>query len=366
MSSSFNRRDFLKKSALTATASTFVNPIFSVHRDQLPDESLPKDKKGVQRLSLKQLNEWEQLKYGMFIHFGMSTFLGEELGSGKDPASLYNPTELDVDQWVKVASDAGMKYVVLTAKHVSGHCLWPSKFTDYHVGNSGNSTDVMQAFVEACEKYQLKAGFYYCSWDNHHLFGSATPSHVDWEDKFTTAEYVQFQLNQLDELIANYGPFIEVWVDIPGMLSYQDRVRVYDKIVELSPETFIMMNGGAGPNHSIKTDYSWPTDLLSMERGLPASRDGYNPWYTVKNYLGEDQEYYIPGEVCDTICYNWFWKGHKRVRSAKEVLGMRLIAEERGSNFLLNVSPDKRGIIPSHQIDALLECEHLYQRCTGQ
>ncbi|WP_163714965.1 alpha-L-fucosidase [Mangrovibacterium lignilyticum] len=363
MTSFYNRRDFIKKSALTAGAASVFIPVLSESRYDSKSTDLSPDKRAVQRLPMDQLKKWEELKYGMFIHFGMSTFSGEELGTGKDPASLYNPTELDVDQWVKVARDAGMKYVILTAKHVSGHCLWPSQYTDYHVGNSGNTTDVIQAFVVACQKYQLKAGFYYCSWDNHHLFGSATPSNVEWEDKFTTANYVQFQLNQIEELITNYGPFMEVWVDIPGMLSYQDRVRVYEKITNLNPETLIMMNGGAGPNHSIKTDYSWPTDLLSMERGLPASRDGYNARYTVKNYLGEEEEYYIPGEVCDTICYNWFWKGHKRVRSAAEVLGMRLIAEERGANFLLNVSPDQRGLIPQHQIDALNECERLYQLC---
>src|SRR4051812_43295333 len=111
--------------------------------------------KGSQRLSIDALRKWEVLGYGMFIHFGMSTFVGQELPSGNEPSSTYAPTQLDVDQWVQVARDAGMKYAVLTAKHVAGHCLWPSKFTDYDVETSASKTDVVGEFVRACEKHGL-------------------------------------------------------------------------------------------------------------------------------------------------------------------------------------------------------------------
>jgi len=131
---------------------------------------------GDQRLSLTALQAWEALRFGLFLHFGLSTFTGKELPPGDDPATLYAPDRLDVDQWVCVARDAGMKYAVLTAKHVAGHCLWPSRHTDYHVGNSGNRTDVVEAFVTACAKRGVMPGLYYCSWDNHHTFGSQTPS----------------------------------------------------------------------------------------------------------------------------------------------------------------------------------------------
>src|SRR3954469_12354325 len=131
---------------------------------------------GAQRLSLDALRAWESLGYGMFIHFGMSTFDADEVSKGDKPADFYAPDKLNVDQWCQVARDAGMKYAVLTAKHVAGHCLWPSKQTDYHVGTSSNKTDVVQKFVEACDKRGVMAGFYYCSWDNHHKLGSITPS----------------------------------------------------------------------------------------------------------------------------------------------------------------------------------------------
>src|SRR6266508_5068742 len=115
----------------------------------MPDEAITSAKaRGAQRLPPDVLGKWESLGYGMFIHFGMSTFVGKELPSGKEPSTAYAPTKLDVDQWIQVARDAGMKYAVLTTKHVAGHCLWPSKPTAYHVATSSNKTDVVSKFVE--------------------------------------------------------------------------------------------------------------------------------------------------------------------------------------------------------------------------
>src|SRR5690606_5690321 len=135
---------------------------------------------------------------------------GEDFPTGQAPASMYNPTALDPDQWVRTARDAGMKYAVLTVKHTAGFCLWPSKQTDYHVGNSSNPTDVVAAFREACEKYGIKPGFYYCQWDNHHTFGSVTPMNGpvtpdSFHYAYTTPAYWDFQRRQLEELLA-YGP----------------------------------------------------------------------------------------------------------------------------------------------------------------
>lgn len=243
MTTNNNRREFLKKSVLSSS----ILGMGLESRAFTPDEKQPQATKhpdanqvGAQRLSIEKLNKWEALEYGMFIHFGMSTFSGAELGSGSDPCSLYRPKDLDVDQLIKVARDAGMKYVVLTTKHVSGHCLWPSKFTDYHVGNSGNKTDVVGEFVIACRKYGILPGFYYCSWDNHHLFGSATPGNVVWENKFSTLEYFQFQQNQINELLTQYGPIEEFWVDIPGMLTHESRQKQYAQIVKLQPNALMM------------------------------------------------------------------------------------------------------------------------------
>jgi alpha-L-fucosidase len=303
---------------------------------------------GAQRLTLQQLQAWEALGFGMFIHFGMSTFTGSELPDGSHPSSLYAPDKLDVDQWVSVARDAGMKYAVLTAKHVAGHCLWPSVHTDYHVGTSGNPTDVVEAFVKACERRDILPGLYYCSWDNHHRFGSRTPSDFAaaecvslMPDPYTTREYQDFQTAQLEELLTRYGKIAEVWIDIPGVLPRGYRHDLYHQIAAWQPEAVIMMNHGIGDGSRLKTGYAWPTDLIAIERFLPNSHSGHVKWREV-----EGQTYYLPGEVCDPIGREWFFTGDDQPRSDRELLGMYLVSISRGANLLLDVGPDHHGLIP--------------------
>jgi len=304
---------------------------------------------GAQRLSLDALHRWEQLDYGMFIHFGMSTFVGKELPTGNDPSTTYAPDKLDVDQWISVARDAGMKYAILTAKHVAGHCLWPSALTDYDIETSSNKTDVVDAFVKACEKRGLMAGLYYCSWDNHHRLGSVTPSDTGLGEAKTTAEYRDFQMAQIQELLEHYSPIGEVWIDIPGPLGTDGRRKQYDQIARLLPNSVIMLNHGFGDGSTLNVNYAWPTDLMAIERWLPTSNRGYNPWHKI-----EGKDYYLPGEVCDPIGYDWFHVEKDPPRSDQELLGMRLICKARKVNFLLDVPPDKHGLIPKERVDALM------------
>jgi alpha-L-fucosidase len=312
---------------------------------------------GAQRLSLDRLQKWESLGYGMFIHIGMSTFVGRELPTGQEPSSTYAPTALDVDQWVQVARDAGMKYAVLTAKHVAGHCLWPSKYTDYDVETSGNKTDVVGAFVASCQKHGLMAGLYYCSWDNHHRFGSITPSDIGLDKATTTPEYRAFQLKQIEEVLTTYKPVGEVWIDIPGVRGGDGRKRQYDQIARLAPDAVIMLNQGFGDGSEVKVDYAWPSDLVAIERGLPASAHGYRKWHRVQG-----NDYDLPGEVCDPIGYQWFHMDHDPPRSDAELLGMRLICHARRANLLLDVPPDKSGRIPQERVDALMRLRKNIER----
>jgi alpha-L-fucosidase len=113
------------------------------------------------------LAEYERLRFGCSFHFNIPTFTGDDYDVGKAPATTYNPTHLDVRQWIGVAHDLGAKYAVLTAKYMSGFCLWDSKGYDYDVAASGNKTDVVAAFVDACHEYGLRPGFYYCILDPH-------------------------------------------------------------------------------------------------------------------------------------------------------------------------------------------------------
>src|SRR4051812_47133667 len=310
---------------------------------------------GAQRLSVDALRRWQSLGYGMFIHFGMSTYDGDEISQGDKPSTVCAPDQLDVDQWVSVARDAGMKYAVLTAKHVSGHCLWPSALTDYDVETSGNKTDVVGEFVRACEKRGLMAGLYYCSWDNHHRFGSFVPgSTVPLEKANTTQQYRGFQFGQIEELLQHYGPIGEMWIDIPCVLGADGRRKQYDQIARLAPDAVIMMNSGFGDGTKLKYDYAWPTDLMAIERELPSSNRGYNAWHRIADPPGsEPKDYYIPAEVCDPIGYEWFDINNDTPRSDAELLGMRLICRERKANLLLDVPPDKHGRIPERSVAAL-------------
>jgi len=357
-----SRREFIKNSTSGILGIPFAGELINPSQCQpLHQKEINTDNKGAQRLTLKRLMEWEEMAFGMFIHFGMSTFDGQELSLGNKPSTVYSPTGLDVDQWIRVARDAGMKYAVLTTKHVSGHCLWPTQYTDYHVGTSSNKTDVVGAFVNACNKYGILPGFYYCSWDNHNLFGSKTPTITGWEHAFTTQEYRDFQMNQIEELIKLYGPVMEMWIDIPGVLGADGRRKQYDQIAGLSPETIIMMNSGFGDGSELKYDYAWPTDLMAIERWLPSSNRGYHPWFRIAETLGEPKEYYLPGEVCDPIGYEWFYQEKDSLRSTEELLGMRLICKARKVNLLLNVPPDKRGLIPEESIDRLMHLQSNFE-----
>jgi len=318
-------------------------------------------REGQQRLSLEKLGAWESLRYGMFIHFGMSTFDGNEISDGKSPASLYAPDRLDVDQWVSVARDSGMKYAVLTTKHVAGHCLWPATDTPYNVSNSGNTADVVGAFVKSCEKRGVKPGFYYCSWDNHNRFGSKTASDGgDWNGMayfpktqegvmppYTTSLYQNFQTKQITDLLTQYGPILEMWVDIPGVLGRGYRTFLYNHIASLQPDIVIMMNTGFGDGSDLKIDYAWPSDLVAIERDLPPE-SGHEKWKVVR-----DQNYYVPGEVCDPIGKEWFFKENDPPRSDDELLRMYTHCRKTGVNLLLNVPPDTHGLIPDEYIQAL-------------
>ena len=303
---------------------------------------------GSQRLSVEALQQWESLGYGMFIHFGMSTYDADEFSRGDKPASVYNPIKLDVDQWISVARDAGMRYAVLTAKHVAGFCLWPSSYTNYHVGNSSNHADVVERFIKACETKDVLPGFYYCSWDNHHLMGSLTPSMTKFSEAYTTAAYRDFQWKQLGELASQYGKIAEWWIDIPGVLPRDYRNDLYRSLAEKHPGSVVVMNHGIGDGSVYNIAYAWPSDVVTIERYLPNSVTKHVKWREI-----EGKQYYLPGEICEPIGKEWFFKEDDRPRSDEELLGMYLVARSRGTNLLLDVPPDKTGLIPAASIRSL-------------
>jgi alpha-L-fucosidase len=318
------------------------------------DDPRPADKDaGCQRLSLKALKEWQNLEYGMFIHFGMSTFTGNELDDGRSPASAYRPSALDVGQWISVARDAGMRYAVLTAKHVAGHCLWPTKCTPYNVSNSGDRTDVVGRFVRECGDKGVLPGLYYCSWDNHNRFGSKTPSDAGpegaWSDMnrfpqdptgdlpfYTTSLYQNFQTAQITELLSWYGRIMEAWIDIPGLLGRGYRTFLYRHVSELQPDAVVMMNCCMEPAYA--PDYAFPADIRAFERNLPS---GYDGWETVNG-----KRVYLPGEFCQPIGKEWFHVEGDLPRSLDDLEKEFRFCRRNRINYLLDVPPDRRGLVP--------------------
>jgi len=338
------RRGLFRRAAALATG---VGAMALGESDAQDAQDAPA-KRGKQRLDLAPLQAWEGLGYGMFIHYGMSTFVENELPDGKAPATTYAPDRLDVDQWINVARDAGMKYAVLTAKHVAGHCLWPSDENDYTVANSADTTDVIAKFVAACERCGVLPGLYYCAWDNHNRFGSKTPSDGRaGGPPYTTSLYQTFQTAQVTELLTRYGPIAEVWLDIPGVLGRGYRTFLYEYVAGLQPETVIMMNSGISSGETYNVDYAWPSDLIAIERRIPPDA-GHQKWRTI-----EGAEYYMPGEVCDPIGKAWFYVPGDVPRPDEKLVEQFEACRTRGVNFLLDVPPDKRGLIPTPYVDAL-------------
>ncbi|AIE84535.1 glycoside hydrolase family 29 (alpha-L- fucosidase) [Fimbriimonas ginsengisoli Gsoil 348] len=311
-------------------------------------------------MSKARLEEWEALGFGMFVHFGMSTFLGEECPDGQADPMTYAPDGIDADGWARAAKEAGMRYLVLTAKHVAGHCLWPSRHTDYHIGASANKTDVVAAAAEACAKHGLGLGLYYCSWDNHHRFGTVTAGDVGIYKSHATREYRDFQLLQLAELLTTYGPIFEMWIDIPQVLGPEGRRECYDLCASLQPETFVIMNQGCQGSSLLDVDHAWPTDVATRERQLPecarwgqgedGATIGHSRWYEIGG-----ERFYVPTEVCDCLGYYWFHDERDQPRSVAEVSAMRTVARARGCNLLLNVPPDRSGQIPKEFVNTLVQ-----------
>lgn len=262
---------------------------------------------GAQRLSVKKLQAWENLGYGMFIHFGMGTYFGTEWWKGDPPASTYNPDKLNVDQWIETARDAGMKYAVLTAKHASGFCLWPTRYTDYNVTNSGNKTDVVKAFILACERRGVRPCLYYGSRDNHNgpPRGCKMPAPRGGDQgTYTTSSYQDFMAAQINELMTEYGPLMECWIDRPALLGQGYRTYIYNHIAGLQPDSVILLNHG------------WPSDILSYERALPPA-SGLMKWEEIG-----DKCYYMPAEVNIPIGKHWFYVEGDNPQSDQELLNL--------------------------------------------
>lgn len=299
--------------------------------------------------------------YGMFIHFGMNTFLEVEWSDGTAPASTYAPTELNPDQWVRVARDAGFRYVVLTAKHHDGFCLWDSKYTDYDVASSPVKTDVVKGVSDACRKYGLKFGVYYSLWDRH------DPSYTSGN----FGDYIDYMEHQLEELMTNYGEICELWLDGGWDKPAADWQveRLYRTVKRLQPRCAFGVNNGVmlvggedkgGFDHMASPDDMvdgkethlryFPTDFRLADPKLAHKKDR-------KLYTHEGKTYYLPFEhtICISKQWTWFQKDRpSEVRSADELQELFYWCTDNDNVLVINIPPDKRGLIRENEANAVI------------
>lgn len=303
---------------------------------------------------------WHDLEYYMFVHFTVNTFTDKEWGYGDEKESVFNPSELDCRQWAKVAKDAGMKGIIITAKHHDGFCLWPSEFTGHSVKNSewkGGKGDVLRELRSACDEYGLKMGVYLSPWDrNSSVYG--------------TPEYLIYYRNQLNELFTKYGDIFEVWFDGANggdgyyggarevrridNKTYYDWSNTHSIVRELQPSA--VMFSDAGP------DVRW----VGNERGMGSltnwcllDKDEMYPGGDFAKILGEGHEngkYWVPAEVDVSIRKGWFYHESQdsMVRTPENLMELYYSSAGRNSNLLLNVPPDRRGLLHENDIKSLM------------
>ncbi|MFC0674068.1 alpha-L-fucosidase [Brachybacterium hainanense] len=273
---------------------------------------------------------WQRAGLGVFFHFGVNTFAGKEWSDGTVPAADFDPSELDADEWVRTARDLGAAYVVLTAKHHDGFCLWPTATTDYSVASSpwkDGKGDVVGDLAAACRRHGLKLGLYLSPWDRHE------PSYADAE------AYDAFYLRQLRELCTNYGELFEVWFDGAGSAG-----RVYDwdaigeLLAELQPQAMVFNMGPA--------TIRW----VGNEDGLAADPCEYVTRSTDLNQYDPDtvefgEARYLPPECDVSLRRGWFWQEGEEPKSVPHLLEIHDRSLGLGANLLLNIPPDRRGRI---------------------
>ncbi len=343
------------------------------------------------RPSPRQL-AWQQLEFIGFVHFGVNTFTGREWGTGKEDPAIFDPEKLDTDQWCRMMKAAGMKQVILTAKHHDGFCLWQSRYTTHSVASSrwrGGEGDVLRDLVESCRKYGLKVGVYLSPADLYQienaggLYGNLSkytertiPRPVPGRPfgdkrtfKYVVDDYNEYFLNQLFELLTEYGPIHEVWFDgahpkRKGGQTYT-YANWYAMIRELAPQAVIF---GKGPDvrwcgneagraraaewSVIPIDapvgkFTWPDmtaqDLASLDKlASTLEKGGHLHWY--------------PAETDTSIRHGWFWRDERqRVKTTEHIVDIWYNSVGGNTVLLLNIPPNSDGLFAERDCRVLTE-----------
>lgn len=329
------------------------------------------------RPSPRQL-AWQRLEFYGFLHFGMNTMTGDEWGAGHEDPARFDPARLDADQWIRALKSAGMTAVILTAKHHDGFCLWPSAVTPYTVKASPwreGRGDLVAEVAAAARRHGLEFGVYLSPWDRTEACYGAGK------------EYDDFFVAQLTELLTGYGPIFSVWLDGAngegpnGKTQHYDWERYYEVVRRLQPDAVISVCGpdvrwcGNEAGETRPDEWSVvPRALLDAERTAERSQQADDAAFarlvrSDDRDLGsraalaghEDDLVWYPAEVNTSIRPGWFHHPAEdaAVRSPAELFAIYLRAVGGNSGFLLNVPPDRDGLIAAPDLATLAELGRL-------
>ncbi len=304
-----------------------------------------------QPLPTKQQLDWHNSEYYLFTHFGPNTFTDKEWGHGDEPEDIFNPTQLDCRQWCRIAKAAGATGIIITAKHHDGFCLWPSKYSKHTVRESKwkkGKGDVLKELSKACKEYGLKFGVYISPWDRNH-------------PDYGTQKYNTIFVNMMKELFTSYGPITELWWDGANGEGPNGKKQVYDwkrfkeTVRKLSPSTVIFSDVGpdirwVGNEQGIAGTTNWNT--LNIEGFTPGAGA---PSTDTLNTGNTDGKHWIPAECDVSIRPGWFYHSSEddKVKTPAQLFELHLKSVGRGANLLLNVPPDRRGLIHANDSASL-------------
>ena len=310
--------------------------------------------------------EWQRMELTAFLHFGVNTFTGREWGDGTEDPAIFNPTSLDCEQWVRTLKESGFKMAIITAKHHDGFCLWPTKTTCHSVVSSSwkdGKGDVVRELRDACKKYGIKFGVYLSPWDRNASCYGDSPA------------YNQFFIEQLTELLTNYGEVHEVWFDGANGEGPNGKKQIYDwdailkTIRRLQPKAVTAIMGDdvrwVGNEKGIGRETEWSATALTP--GIYPRSGEQNKELGIfgkaKDLGGRDivaratELFWYPSEVDVSIRPGWFYHADqdKQVKSLNHLTDIYFKSVGYNSVLLLNIPPDLRGLINENDVQRLKE-----------
>jgi alpha-L-fucosidase len=301
---------------------------------------------------------WQEMESYAFVHFSLNTYTDQSWGFGNEDVKLFNPEKSDCRQWARICKEAGMKGIIITAKHHCGFCLWPSKYTEYSVKNApwkNGKGDMVREMADACKEYGLKLGIYLSPWDRNSSF-------------YGKPEYITYFRNQLTELLTNYGPIFEVWFDGANggngyygganenrtidRTTYYDWKNTYALIHKLQPNCVIWNDGGD------RGDLRW----VGTEEGNVGETNwsllnstGAVPW-NMLHYGLENGNAWVPAEVNTSIRPEWFYHPNEdnKVKTVPQLMDLYYNSIGRNGSMLLNFPIMPNGLIhPNDEKNAI-------------